>query len=130
MRARRLRGAATVLGTTALLLAAACYVGCEAVPDIRFVTDATADAPRSDSGDGAVADSSDGSALDAADASPSCSAPSPAAGALCCGTVWCIGDCSKTNCDDCAQKARSGVCVADDVCCGKTANVLCKRQCP
>lgn len=130
MGSRRLRGAATALGATATLLAAACYAGCEAVPDIRFVTADGAAEARSDAptGDGGATDSSDGSARDA-DAS-SCTGPSPGAGATCCGTVWCEGDCAQANCDLCAQKAVSGGCLPGDVCCGKTGNVVCKRQCP
>jgi len=130
MRSRRLRAAATVIGVTATLLSAAGFAGCEAVPDIRFVGADAGDA-RSDSppGDGGP-DSSDGSAKDGAVEASSCTGPSPGAGATCCAPLWCQGDCAQANCDECAQKARSGLCQADEVCCGKTGNVVCKPQCP
>ncbi|HSO34425.1 MAG TPA: hypothetical protein VLT33_17950, partial [Labilithrix sp.] len=59
-----------------------------------------------------------------------CVGASPAAGATCCGTIWCGGDCNQANCDQCAQKATTASCQAGDSCCGKTGNVLCKKQCP
>lgn len=130
MRSRRLRAAAMTIGVTATLLSAACYAGCEAVPEIRFVGADAGEASRSDSpsGEGGT-DASDGSAKDGADAS-SCTGSSPSAAALCCAPIWCEGDCNPANCDECAVKARSGMCQAGDVCCGKTGNVVCKRQCP
>ena len=111
-------------GLAVSLLVAACFAGCGSVPDIRFVPD-DAGATDGQAGGDARADArTDGGG--GADASVgSCKAPSPAA-ATCCGSVWCLGDCNSMNCDDCAKKG----CAADEICCGKTGNVLCKARCP
>ena len=130
MRSRGLRGAFTTFATTFFLAALVAGGGCEAVPDLQFVgeetgADARVDAaqeatPGDSSVDGATRDGSPGA----------CTGAPPGAGATCCGTVWCEGDCTQPNCDACAAKAAGGGCVADDVCCGKTGTVLCKKQCP
>jgi hypothetical protein len=97
-----------------------------AVPDIRFVSDATDTGPDGAPDGGGKTDgdaSTDGSSTDAA---TSCTSPSPGGGATCCGDVWCIGDCSSTNCDQCATRG----CLAGEFCCGKVGNVVCKTRCP
>ena len=106
-----------------VLLVAAAYLGCAAVPDIRFVDD-SADTGSSILGDGGTTDGAkDGSS--GQDATTSCTSPSPGGGAACCGKVWCIGECGGSNCDDCAAS-----CSADLFCCGKMGNVMCKPHCP
>lgn len=123
MRLGPLAGVGMLLTVT--LAGAMGSAGCEGVPDLRFVADdARSDAPAGDGGPST--DASDGSARDAG----ACSSPSPGAGATCCGSVWCLGQCDQVSCDQCAQKARSGVCAPGDICCGKTGTVLCKKQCP
>ena len=113
----------------ATLLVTASYVGCAAVPDIRFVSDSAEGGADADAGaatDGAKTDgntSNDGSV--APDATPSCTTASPGGGATCCGAVWCIGDCSSANCDQCARSCQAG-----EFCCGKTGTVMCKARCP
>ena len=130
MRSRPLvRGGMTVFGLVVTLAGTVGSASCAAVPDIQFVPDdARSDAPGVDAApDGAGVDGSrDGAAGDAG----VCTSPSPGAGATCCGSMWCVGQCDAFNCDDCAQKARSGACAAGDVCCGKAGNVVCKKQCP
>ena len=110
-------------------LVTAWYLGCASVPDIRFVSDVPEGGPddASTAIDGAKTDGSvanDGSM--GGDAAPSCTTASPGGGATCCGDVWCIGDCSSTNCDLCANRG----CQTGEVCCGKTGNVVCKTRCP
>ncbi|CAN5921899.1 hypothetical protein BH11MYX4_BH11MYX4_33340 [soil metagenome] len=126
MTTRRGRGAITTFALAIMIAASVGYAGCEAVPDIQFVADdARADAPSEGGpGDGSV----DASVRDSS--SDACVGASPAAGATCCGTIWCVGDCDQANCDQCAQKATTASCQAGDICCGKSGTVLCKKQCP
>jgi hypothetical protein len=123
-----MRPALAVAASTLLVTAA--YVGCASVPDIRFVGDSpnTGDDGGDASTDGATAADGDGGSDGAVvrDAAPACTTASPGGGATCCGTVWCIGDCSSANCDDCANRG----CQTGEFCCGKTGNVLCKTRCP
>jgi hypothetical protein len=110
MSSRRLAG---FVGGLAVLV----LTGCASVPDLRFVPD---DA-------GSRADASDGAPRDSGrDASGQCTGASPDPGAVCCGPVWCVGECAGSNCDDCALKG----CASGEVCCGKSGNVLCKSRCP
>jgi hypothetical protein len=126
--------ASKALAATALIVAAP-YLGCATVPDIRFVADdagGTAGADAATTTDGATTDGAptDGSTTadgpTAIDAAPACTTASPAGGAMCCGAVWCIGDCSTTNCDQCANRG----CATTDFCCGKMGTVVCKTRCP
>ena len=113
-----------VLLVASVALVAVVYVGCASVPDIRFVNDATETGADTGAGDGPTTDGSkDGSS--GHDATTTCTSPSPGGGAACCGQVWCIGDCSGTNCDLCAASCQSG-----EFCCGKMGNVMCKPRCP
>lgn len=110
-------------------LATAFYLGCAAVPEIRFV-DEDASAPDGGARDGGPGTDGGGvvrdGAVDAGDASLLCTTASPGASAVCCGTVWCLDDCGPQNCDECAKKG----CAAGEVCCGKTGTVVCKSRCP
>jgi hypothetical protein len=111
----------------ATLLVTASYVGCAAVPDIRFVSDAAEGGTDASTSADAATDgnaSNDGSVV--RDAAPTCTTASPGGGATCCGDVWCIGDCSSANCDQCASKG----CQAGEFCCGKMGTVVCKTRCP
>jgi hypothetical protein len=116
MRSRGLRAVTGTIGVTATLLAAACYAGCEAVPDIRFVTDdARSDSPVPrdalvDSGDGSVGQ----------DAGPC--GPLPEPGATCCGVEWCIG-CDPAQCNECGQKCTQQA----GLCCPTPGTVVCNK---
>ncbi len=119
-----MRSRAFVIGF-ALLTAAA--VGCEPIPDIRFVDD---DASASDGGNGDAGGARDssvadiGTGTDTGAASP-CAGPKPGPAAVCCGSVWCVEQCDPANCQACAVKG----CDADEVCCGRpAANVQCKKD--
>lgn len=121
-----MKRARALAATAALTAVTAWYLGCAAVPDIRFVDD-SADSGADTGADGANADgngSGDGSVF--RDGTAACTSPSPGGGATCCGDVWCIGDCSSINCDQCASRG----CQGGEVCCGKTGNVMCKTRCP
>ena len=108
----------------AALLVATAYLGCASVPDLRFVSDATeTGTDGSDAGAKTDGPSRDGST--GQDATTTCASPSPGGGAACCGEVWCIGECSGTNCDQCAATCQAG-----EFCCGKVGNVMCKPRCP
>lgn len=96
-------------------------LGCEAVPDIHFVSDDAS----SDAGGRDADATTDGGADTGADAGLRCSGSAPGAAATCCGTVWCLEDCSPANCARCEQKGCPG-----ELCCGKAGNVLCKPSCP
>jgi hypothetical protein len=114
----------SALAATALLVTAA-YLGCAAVPDIRFVAEdagSQVDADAATPTDGAP--TADGAM--ARDAAAGCTTASPGGGATCCGDVWCTGDCSATNCDQCASRG----CQTGELCCGKMGTVVCKTRCP
>jgi hypothetical protein len=105
---------------TCLLLGALALLGCEGVPDIRFVGDASAsltdsggDGPRTEAGEASVED-----------AGPQCTGTQPN-GSVCCGGVWCLGDCTEPNCGRCANQCGPAV-----LCCGKNNLVQCKSTCP
>jgi len=117
---RRLVAPAVTLGLAFSVLVLTAAPGCGSVPDIYFVDDDATTDRRLDAG--GVDTSSDASALDSA---TPCSAPSPRAGAVCCGTVWCVGECSAPSCSKCEQAG----CATGDTCCGKPGTVLCKKQC-
>jgi hypothetical protein len=109
MRALRLAPAAVVCVVAA----------CAAVPDIRFMTDASATpdgSSQTDAGDGG-----------GGDAGP-CPGPQPAGG-VCCGTIWCVGmsgPCDPGKCAECEAMP----CAGGDICCGKVGMVQCKSSCP
>lgn len=106
--------------TALVLVVASCWLGCESVPDIRFV-EGDASAEGDAAGEGGTRDA----APDAADAAAACRSAQPA-GATCCGGVWCLESCGPANCNECALAG----CADGEVCCGKTGNVLCKKGCP
>lgn len=122
MRKRRLDAVAVTLGlalgSSVVVLTAA--PGCGSVPDIYFVDDDATTDRRLDAG--GVDSSSDARAVDSA---IPCPAASPSAGAVCCGTVWCVGECGASSCSKCEQAG----CATGETCCGKSGNVLCKKQC-
>ena len=119
------RAWSVALGATVGALGLAWAAGCEAVPDIYFVDDARADGPAGDAGSSGALDSG------AADASSTtCVAPSPGAGATCCGTAWCTPAagtaCTPTSCAECEKTP----CPTGDLCCAKPQGALCKKTCP
>jgi hypothetical protein len=120
-----MRPARAIAASTLIMTAS--YVGCASVPEIRFVED-SADSGGGDTIiDGARTDGAGGTdGTVVRDAAGTCTTASPGGGATCCGTVWCVGDCSSTNCDECAR----GGCQSDEFCCGKTGTVMCKTHCP
>jgi hypothetical protein len=94
-------------------IAALWLCACASVPDLHFVN-----------ADDAGVDGSSGTETRDGGRNDTCSEPMPE-GARCCGTVWCIGACDDSNCDECASR-----CGAGGVCCGKSGNVVCKGKCP
>ena len=118
-----MRPARAVAAST--LVVAASYLGCAAVPEIRFVDDSVFEGGGDASTDGPKTDGSGDGAIDR-DGATACTTTSPGGGATCCGTVWCVGDCSSVNCDECANRG----CQSGEFCCGKTGNVMCKTRCP
>ena len=91
--------------------------GCESVPDLHFDTVVDGSASEAGPDDDGGASSSSGSS------SGDCPSDGPS-GARCCGGVWCVGDCTDTNCNAC------GRCGATGLCCGKGGNAVCKTKCP
>ena len=116
MPSRRLGGAA------AALLLASSWLGCEPVPELTFVSEEGG----TDGGgrDGSTPGDAARDAPDGGDASSACTTPSPGAGALCCGAVWCQ-DCTQANCEECARRGCSG----SDLCCPTGGTVTCKARC-
>ena len=103
-------------GYAALVAALVC--ACGTVPDIRFVGDASSEAGDASTNDAGRPDSGPGDAT--SDAPVVCPDPPPTGG-VCCGSVWCVGNCAATQCAECEAKGCSG----GDFCCAKV-NVQCK----
>lgn len=114
------------------------FAACAPVPDLQFVDDTDAGARDAGGADGArltdgdldASISSDGTINTPTDAAVdgeagTCPAPAPDVGSVCCGPVWCVGQCETANCNACATKCASGT-----TCCGKNGTVVCKAQCP
>ena len=114
---------ARALVVAAVTSVALSYLGCGAVPEIRFVDDGADGAADTGATDGPKTDGANDGSLDGAGA---CTTASPGGGATCCGDVWCLGECSAFNCDQCAARG----CQAGELCCGKPGNVVCKTHCP
>ena len=99
---------------------------CGSVPDLHFVNDDAGSTSRSD----ASTSPKDGGSTPDTGASDECGdqgIPAPASDAVCCGGVWCSGNCGEANCGLCAQRCDPG---QGQVCCGKGGNVNCKDRCP
>lgn len=110
----------TIFGATLLL------VGCEGVPDIRFVGDsgsnpedsATDGGPKNDATTDAQGDGS----------GPQCTGTQPTGG-FCCGNVWCVNagtECS-ARCGECQDNRCD---LQGKLCCAKQGPVQCKPTCP